>query len=275
MDLRLLIPTLVLYIVATAAYVSHLLLSREGLRRLGAWSLGAAFAVETLAIVVRLLTGGYAGVGSYYETLLAGLAWLVVGAYLLLQQRYRYQLTVLGAFISPLAFLFTLSAFAIAAGGGAVSPAVRRAWLPVHIVPAAMGYAILALAFCVSLAYLIQEKQLKSKGRSGLFRRLPSLETLDQLNHRFVTWGFSLFTLVFLTGAILAKAAWGAFWSWEPVQVWSAVTWTLYALLLHSRLSGLRGRRAAALTILGFAVLLVTFFSLSLVFPGKHGVRLG
>ena len=90
-----------------------------------------------------------------------------------------------------------------------------------------------------------------------------------------MTWGFSLFTVAIVTGAVLAKAAWGRFWSWEPVEVWSAVTWTLYAVLLHYRMAGWRGRKAATLTIVGFAVLLFSFFSLSVVFPGKHGVHFG
>jgi ABC-type transport system involved in cytochrome c biogenesis permease subunit len=69
---------------------------------------------------------------------------------------------------------------------------------------------------------------------------------------------------------VLAKETWGAMWSWEPVQVWSAITWLLYALLLHARTVGWRGRKAAALTIIGFVVLVVSFLSVNLVFPGKH-----
>jgi cytochrome c-type biogenesis protein CcsB len=196
----------------------------------------------------------------------------MVGMYLLVQA--RYQVVVVGAFIAPLAFVFTLSAY-VTYSGVQELPRFHSAWLPAHIAPAFLGYAILALACGLSVAYLLQERQLKAKRLGGLFRRLPSLETLDQLNHRFVTVGFVLFTVAILTGAVLAKTVWGAFWSWEPVQVWSAATWLLYAILLHTRTVGWRGRKAATLTILGFAVLLITFFSVGLIFRGTHGVHFG
>src|SRR4029079_8329753 len=118
---------------------------------------------------------------------------------------------------------------------------------------------------------LLQERQLKSKRKGDLFRRLPSLETLDDLNHRFVTWGFALFTVGLITGSFLAREMWGALWSWEPVQVWSIITWLLYRVLVQARTVGWRGRKAAQLTILCFLVLTVSFFSFNLLFPGKHG----
>jgi cytochrome c-type biogenesis protein CcsB len=274
MDVSLLLLTLVLYVAATAAFVGHLLALRENLRRAAFVLLGLAFATDTLAIAVRSLQDGNLAVTTLHEAL-AVLAWLIVGAYLLLQYRSPHQLAALGAFVAPLAFLFTFSAYLVYSGDHDLPERLRSAWLPAHIAPVVLGYAILAVAFCLSLAYLLQENQLKSKRRGGLFRRLPSLETLDQLNHRFVTWGFSLFTIGILTGAMLAKTVWGEFWSWEPVEVWSAVTWTLYAFLLQSRAAGWRGRKAATLTIVGFAALLVTFFSVTLVFPGRHGGRFG
>jgi ABC-type transport system involved in cytochrome c biogenesis permease subunit len=102
--------------------------------------------------------------------------------------------------------------------------------------------------------------------------RLPSLETLDELNYRFVAWGFALFTVGIITGTLLAKQRWGEFWTWEPVQVLSTIAWLLYALLLQTRAAGWRGRKAATLTILGFAVLVVSFL---LGFPGRHAASLG
>ena len=102
---RSLIVTLVLYLLATVTFIGHLLTSRESLRKIGTGLVGSAFIVDTLAIVIRSVEGGYIAVASFYETV-AMLAWLMAGAYLLLRIRYRQQLAVLGAFISPLAFLF-------------------------------------------------------------------------------------------------------------------------------------------------------------------------
>ncbi|MBI4515420.1 MAG: cytochrome c biogenesis protein CcsA [Deltaproteobacteria bacterium] len=267
MELILLPLVLALYLAATVGFVTHLLTGREQLRRLALWVLAAAFALDAAAIVARSLASGAPAITSFHDQL-SLFAWLTVGIYLWLQR--RYPLTVLGSLVSPMAFLFVLSAYVFYSGNRDFTRSPNNLWLPAHIAPAFLGYAILAVAFCISLAYLLQEQQLKAKRKSGLRQRLPSLETLDELNFRFVTWGFALFTIGIITGSALAKQRWGAFWSWEPVQLWSLVTWLLYAILLHTRLTGWRGRRAATLTIVGFALLVVSFLSVNLLSAGRH-----
>jgi cytochrome c-type biogenesis protein CcsB len=223
--------------------------------------------MHVAALGVRAVLLGYESIATFQEEL-SFIACVMVGLYLLIA--LRTNLTVVGALVTPLAFLFTLSAYAFNAPTPALPAQLQNVWLPAHVAPAFLGYAIFAIAFCLSLIYLLQEKQLKAKRKGDLFRRLPSLETLDNLNHRFVTWGFVLFSVGIITGSLLAKETWGELWSWEPVQVWSMITWLLYALLLHARSVGWRGRKAATLTILGFVVLVASFLSVNLVFPGKH-----
>jgi len=269
MHVWLLLVTLALYILATGSFLGHLLSSRLWLRRAGIGILAAALAVDTAAIFSRGVEQGRLPVTTFHDAL-SLLAWFVVAAYLFLQA--RYSLAALGAFVSPLAFIFNLWAFMFFSGARDLAARFPSAWLPAHIAPTVLGYGILGVSFCLSLTYMLQERQLKIKGRSGLFRRLPSLETLDRLNHQFVTWGFSLFTVGILAGSVLAKSAWGQFWSWEPLEVWSAATWVLYAVLLHARSVGWGGRKSARLTIYGFGFLLASFFGVSLVYPGRHGL---
>lgn len=271
MDLFFFALGLVLYLVATAAFVTHLMLVRDGARRFALAVLGLAFAADTVALAVRAATVGSVAINLFHDQL-AVLAWLIAGLYLLLQLRYR--LAVVGALVSPLAFLFTLSSYVVYSGVEHLPSHLQSAWLPAHVAPAFLGYAVFALAFCVSLVYLLQDRQLKSK-RRRLFPRLPSLETLDELNYRFTAWGFALFTVGIVTGSLLAKATLGEFWSWEPVQVLSALAWLLYAVMLHARSLGWRGRRTATLTVVGFALLIVTFLSFNVGFPGWHAGSLG
>jgi cytochrome c-type biogenesis protein CcsB len=272
MDLVLFAVGLAFYLTASVGFVAYLLAAKDGLRQVALGALTMAFAVETLAIVLRPgMVAGFAP--SSFHDQLTLLTWFTVGLYLLLQ--LRYQLTVVGALVSPLAFLLTLSAYFVYSGVRALPAELQDAWLPAHVAPAFLGYAIFALAFCVSLVYLLQERQLKSRRRGALLRRLPALESLDDLNYRFVAWGFAIFTIGIVTGAMLAKARWGAFWSWEPVQVLSVITWLLYAILLQTRSAGWRGRRAATLTIVGFALLVLSFLSFNLGFPGRHGGAVG
>jgi cytochrome c-type biogenesis protein CcsB len=252
--------SLVLYLVATLGFVGHLLLGRDWPRRVAMASLASAFGAETVGLVLRAAALGNGMLNSFHDQL-SLLAWLIVGVYLGVQMRYH--LAVLGALVSPLAFLLTLSSYLVFSGAQQLPDQLQTAWLPAHVAPAFLGYAMFAVASCVSLVYLLQERQVKSK-RRGIFRRLPSLETLDDLNYRCVAWGFALFTIGIVTGSLLAKAMWGTFWSWEPVQILSVLAWLLYAVLLQTRSVGWRGRRAATLTIVGFALLIVSFLSLNL-----------
>jgi len=259
----------VLTLVAAVAFVAHVTSGHARAHRVAVTALWAAFALDTIALAVRFASVGLAALESFHDQL-SLLAWLLVGCFLVLQTRLR--LDVLGALVSPLAFLLALSSYLVFSGAEALPAELRTAWLPAHVAPAFLGYAILVLASCVSLVYLLQERRLKAK-RPGRLRRLPSLETLDDLNYRCVAWGFALFTLGIVTGSLLAKTTRGAFWSWEPVQVLSVLAWLVYAVLLQARSLGWRGRRAATLTLAGFALLLVTLLSLNLGLP--HGRTLG
>jgi cytochrome c-type biogenesis protein CcsB len=269
MDLIFFGISLALYLVAAVGFVAHLLVGREAPRRAAMLSLATAFGAHTIGLMLRASALGNAMLNSFHDQL-SLLAWLIVGVYLAVQ--VRYHLAVLGALVSPLAFLLTLSSYIVFSGVQALPDELQNAWLPAHVAPAFLGYAMFAVASCVSLVYLLLERQVKAK-RRGVFRRLPSLETLDDLNYRCVAWGFALFTVGIVTGSLLAKAMWGTFWSWEPVQILSVLAWLLYAVLLQTRSVGWRGRRAATLTIVGFALLIVSFLSLNLGLP--HGRSFG
>jgi len=268
MDLIFFGLSLALYLVAAAGFAAHLIVNRAGPRRLAMVALGTAFAMHTVGLALRAATLGNAVLNSFHDQL-SLLAWLIVGVYLGVQ--LRYHLAVLGALVSPLAFLLTLSSYIVFSGAQTLPDELQTAWLPAHVAPAFLGYAMFAVASCVSLVYLLQEHQVKTKRRGAI--RLPSLETLDDLNYRCVAWGFALFTIGIVTGSLLAKAMWGTFWSWEPVQILSVLAWLLYALLLQTRSVGWRGRRAATLTIVGFGLLVVSFLSLNLGLP--HGRSFG
>jgi cytochrome c-type biogenesis protein CcsB len=272
MDVAFLRIALCLYLTAAAAFIGHLVTLREGLRRMGPILLVIAVVFHGVEIATRSLSLGHIAVVSYADGL-SFLAWTLSVLFLLLHRRYR--LAALGAVVAPLAFLLTLVAFAVATGATDLPPTLRSAWLPVHVTLAFLGNAVFAIAFATSLVYLFEDNRLKAKRPSHIRRIFPSLEKLDELNYRLLAWGFPLLTLGILSGAIWAHFVWGQFWTWEPRETWSLVTWALYAVLLHGRTVGWRGRRAAELTILGFVVLLASFVSVNLFFPGRHGGSFG
>jgi cytochrome c-type biogenesis protein CcsB len=262
---------LVFYFLAAVSFIANLSWSREPLRWSGPVLLGLAVAAQAVALVVRTIEVGFPV--TRFEEGLEFLGWTLSIVFLLLHRIYG--LPVIGAVIAPAAFALTLIGVLFASGATELPTALRSAWLPVHVTLAFLGNAVLALAFATSLVYLFEDSRLKSK-HPRLIPRFPSLEKLDKLNHRLISWGFPLLTLGILSGAVWAYFAWGRFWSWEAREIWSLFTWALYAILLHGRVTiGWRGRRAATLTIIGFVVVLMSFVSVNLLFPGRHAGTFG
>jgi cytochrome c-type biogenesis protein CcsB len=134
-----------------------------------------------------------------------------------------------------------------------------------------LGDAAFALAFAISVMYLLREYQLKARRFGPTFRKLPPLEVLDSLNHRVITIGFLLLTLGIITGALWARKAFGSYLQGDPKEIWSIITWVIYAALLHGRLTvGWRGRRSAVMAIIGFAVLVFAFLGVNLFVSSYH-----
>jgi len=107
--------------------------------------------------------------------------------------------------------------------------------------------------------------------RNDLERLLPAAEALDTITYKTICIAFPLLTLMIAAGAYWANQAWGSYWNWDPKETWAAITWLVYAGYLHMRITrGWRGRRAAYFAILGFAVVMFTFFGVTYLLPGLH-----
>jgi cytochrome c-type biogenesis protein CcsB len=260
----------VCYFLATASFVFYVLV-RNTTSRAPTLVLFAGFVSHTAALGVHFLQEGYPAVTQFYEALTLK-SWLIVALYLVIQIKYR--VTVLGAIVAPVVFLMTLGSFAFGASSGDLPPELRTYWVPIHFTLALLGNAVFALACAVSLIYLVQEHGLKHRKMPALFKRIPSLETLDRLNYQLLVWGFPLMTLGILTGSFLARMYWGDFWTWDPRLISSGIVWLFYAALLHARITaGLRGKKAALLTMFGFCVVLGYFLWGGTLFPSRHGGR--
>jgi cytochrome c-type biogenesis protein CcsB len=107
--------------------------------------------------------------------------------------------------------------------------------------------------------------------RADLERLLPTADNLDRITYKTICIAFPLLTLMIAAGAYWANRTWGSYWSWDPKETWAAITWLVYAGYLHMRITrGWRGRRAAYFAILGFAVVMFTFFGVTYLLPGMH-----
>jgi ABC-type transport system involved in cytochrome c biogenesis permease subunit len=129
-------------------------------------------------------------------------------------------------------------------------------------------------AFATPLAFLAMAYLLKRLDRpersNGFLRLIPGTAILDDLSYQMVVIGFLLLTLGIITGAVWAHAAWGSYWTWDPKETWSLITWLVYAAFLHSRMiRGWRGKKLAVLSIVGFSCVLFTYFGVNYL-AGLH-----
>ncbi len=264
--------TLFGYIFATATYAVYFSSRRKDVRSAARAILVGAGILHTVCLAVRYIEAGHTPLTSLHDTV-SFFAWSVTWGYL--SFHWRYNVKNFGSFVSPLITLLMLIAgFSSRPTGETLStlqPALRSVWLPIHASIAIMANGFLALAFCGGIMYLLQEREIKKK-RFGLFySRLPSLDSLDSLNHHCLTVGFFLMTMGIITGSIWAKQAWGKYWQWDHKETWSLITWFLYAALLHQRFTvGWRGRRAALMAVVGFAAALFTLWGVTFLLGGVH-----
>ncbi len=260
---------ILLYMLSAAAYFVYLVIQRNKIQLIGCILLAAGFATQTAAIGWRYAQTGHMPVNNLHETLII-VAWSLVAVFLVL--RYRFKLKVLGIYAAPLTTFILLSATQFPAEPLQPQNLLKGFWLVVHIITIFVGDAAFVLAAGVGMLYLLQERAIKTKNRGFFFKRLPSLDLLDSTGYACIVSGFTMLTIGLVAGMVYAKAVWGHFWSWDPKEVWSAVTWIFYAILLHERLAvGWRGRRAAVMAIAGLFVLLFTFFGVNFLLKGHHG----
>jgi len=256
------------YFASVIVGIIELFKSSKFAERLLISSAAMGFAFHTVSIVYRYITAGHLPITSPHEAA-SFFVWCIVLLFFVLE--FRYKIGLFGSFIMPIVFFLMLASSMLSRDIKPLSPVLQSNWLGIHTALAFLANASFALACATGVMYLVQEHYLKSKHLGDLFERLPSIQTLDYLNYRLITVGFPLFTLAIISGMMWANSAWGSPWRWDLREVWSLLTWLIYALILHARLlAGWRGRRAAALSILGFLTILVAFFGIKLLQKGLH-----
>lgn len=263
---------MVFYLGASVGYLTSLVLTTDRRVPIAFWAAVGGFVVQGLSIIHRAVFSGFFPLGTPFDVL-SFFAWLIVGFFLVLQKRIPSP--VFGSIAAPIASVLMLlgSTFAHQIREPLV-PILRSWWLPIHVILALAGNAVFALMAMGGVMYILQESFIKKKRIGKLHRLLPSLETLDRLNRHGLPLGFFLLTVGIISGALWAGSVWGFYWSWDPKETWSLITWFAYAAMVHQRLVwGWRGRRAAIFAIVGFGLVMFTFIGVSAFVGGHHAFR--
>jgi cytochrome c-type biogenesis protein CcsB len=235
------------------------------------------FVVQTVAIILRwkesyAIGHGHAPLSNLYESVVF-FSWTIILIYGLIEIKYKYR--IIGAFVVPFALLgMAWAQLRLDSGIEPLVPALQSNWLLYHVITCFLGYAAFAVACGISIMYLIKAKQEEAGGNSpagGILASFPPCKVLDDLNYRAIMIGFPLLTLGIVTGAAWANYAWGTYWSWDPKETWSLIVWFVYAAFLHARITrGWVGKRAAILSVIGFAATIFCYLGVNLFLSGLH-----
>jgi len=253
------------YFAAMIVYFAFIAVKKDGVARIAVALQLAGFALHTAALICRGIGAGRLPLTNQYE-FATSFAWGLCLVSLIFVIRFRFP--VLGAFAAPVVFLVIGYAAMQSKAVGNLMPALRSNWLGFHVSTAIIAYGAFGVSFVLSIIFLLRDRMRTS---GFLDQHIPSREKLDMISYRSVSLGLLFLTFTIVTGAIWAERAWGSYWSWDPKETWSLVTWIVYAIYLHLRLRrGWRGRAAAIFAVAGFVCVMFTYLGVNTFLPGVH-----
>ena len=259
---------MLLYFAAMVLYFIFVAAKNDKMAKFAALLQVAGFVLHTGAIICRGIGTGRLPLTNQYE-FAASFAWGLCLVSLIFVRKYHFQ--VLGAFSAPVIFLIIGYAAMQSKEIHELMPALRSNWLGFHVSTAIIAYGAFGVSFVLSIIFLMREKM---KDQSFLDRHVPDKEKLDMISYRSVSLGLLFLSFTILTGAIWAERAWGSYWSWDPKETWSLVTWLVYAVYLHLRLRrGWKGKSAAIFAAIGFVCVIFTYIGVNTFLPGIHSYK--
>ena len=262
------------YLLASFLYIGALLFRSNRVGVFATWFTAAALVIQTVGIGLRWVESYQMGIGhapltNMYESVVF-FAWTIVILYLAIE--WKFKTRTIGAFALPLAFLaMVYGSFApINKGISPLVPALQSNWLLAHVITCFVGYAAFAIAAALGIMYLVKSYFGKDSG-NGDGSLLPSLKVLDDIIHKSMIFGFIWLSAGIITGAIWANSAWGTYWSWDPKETWSLITWFVYAITLHARYTrGISGKTIAWLSLIGLLAVIFTYYGVNFLLSGLH-----
>lgn len=256
---------IVLYLIATALYFVFIADKKIKTALYAKYAFVLSFVIHTAALVIRGIASGHLPMTNQYE-FASSFAWGIGLCYLIFLNRYKFN--VLGAFTAPVIILIIGYAAMQNRDIRQLMPALQSRWLAIHVSSSIVAYGSFGVAFALSLIYMLK---LNNESSSFWKENVPSIKKLDMMAYRAVTLGFLFLTFCIITGAIWAEQAWGSYWSWDPKETWALITWIIYAIYLHLRITkGFNGRSAAIFAIAGFICVIFTYIGVNTLLPGIH-----
>lgn len=259
-SLLLLRGALILYALAFVNTIVPVLTGNRRTARLTPWIAGSGALAHAAALLTLGLALGRCPLSTLPEVL-SVLAWTIVLVYLGLVAWLRIE--VLHAIILPMILVVLVGSGLVPGGVVPIAEPLRPPLLRVHITIIVLGVAALCITFAASLVYVLVDRGLKAKRPARFFLALPSLERCDSIGRTSLLWAFSLLTLGIITGSLVSVTLTGHYWTWRSREGLAMLAWLILAGVVVARLGwGWRGRKAAIMTIVGFAAVFLRMFGI-------------
>jgi cytochrome c-type biogenesis protein CcsB len=266
------------YLFSTLLYVAMFVFKFKQLGKFATGFTAIALFIQTLGIGLRWNESYRMGIGhapltNMYESVVF-FAWTIIVMYLAIE--WKFKIRIIGAFAVPFAFLAMAYASISTDATKGISPlvpALQSNWLIAHVITCFIGYAAFTIAAGLGLMYVIKDTGVgdQTSDNKTLLGSLPPLQQIEDITHKMMIFGFIWLTAGIITGAVWANSAWGTYWSWDPKETWSLITWFIYAITLHVRSTrGWRGKRVAWLAIIGFISVIFTYYGVNFILSGLH-----
>lgn len=230
------------------------------------WLIAAAAAgVEAATIGVRWWSSGHFPYIAEYENVLVG-AFVMVLSYLVLTWRLR-DLRMIGVLILPVVLISQGYGYANVSVPGPVTPPYQSLWLVIHVTFAWITYAAYSVVAGLAVALLVRQRaERRGTEARGVPSWVPATERIDEISMQVVAFGFLNNAIMIASGSIWAFRLWGSYWSWDPVETWSLLTWLAYGFYLHAHITlKWRGTKLAVLALFSLFGVMMTFWGVQLI----------
>lgn len=253
------------YGVSACSYIFGLMAKHEKLFSLGLYSAVAGFIPHILVIAFRWMATGISPFFSIGESLTFGMFSAVL--IFLIVEFTNKKVRPLGVLVMSVAFVLMGWAGTLMKDAATqLAPALQSGWIWMHIIGAATGFGAVLTAAALGFLFL-----LKQKYSGGIYEKLPEPQALDNLSYRFVAGGFILYGLMIVSGAFWANQVKGTYWNWDPVEVWSLISWLTYGIYLHLRITfGWKGVRLAWYALIAMAAMIVSYWGIPFAVETFH-----
>jgi cytochrome c-type biogenesis protein CcsB len=224
----------------------------------------AGFLFHSAIIAARFAATGHLPWSGDYEAALMG-GWFITGATLFIGWRNQ-GLQPLAAATVPL--VTVMMGFGVMRHPvlSPLAASLKNNWLYIHVYFAWLAFCSYTLAMAAGVLYLLKQRSQESEQRHPVYAKFPPLERLDELTFRYVVFGFLTNSIMLVAGSIWAEGLWGSYWSWDPVETWSLISYLVYGIVIHLRVTlGWRDARQAWLVIASLSTVLISFFGVTFV----------